>query len=223
MDGLLNALERVGETVRRRALVDMDRSFGESALVRLADAGFEGAPRFLGHDLEGRQVLSWVEGEVRPPGPTFDGDLPAVLRRVRRFHDLCPAVCHNDLAPRNTVWTESGPVFIDWDLCAPGRPVEDVAHACWQFLFLGPAREPQDVVGPLRRGLDAYGLKAADRSILVDEITGWQQRCADGIEDRARRGEAPFQLLVDRGAVADVRASREWVLDHRRVFDDALS
>src|SRR3954469_23391590 len=102
MDGLLNVVERGGETVRRRALVDMDRSFGEAVLVQLADAGFEAAPRFLGHDDEGRQVLSWVEGEVRPPGPAFDDDLPEVLRRVRRLHDLCPGVCHNDLAPRNT-------------------------------------------------------------------------------------------------------------------------
>jgi Ser/Thr protein kinase RdoA (MazF antagonist) len=220
MDGLLNQLERVGDTVHRRALVEMDRSFGESMLTRLAMAGFDAAPRFLGHDDEGRQVLSWVEGEVRPPEPgRFDHDLPEVLRRVRRFHDLCPGACHNDLAPRNTVWTVDGPVFIDWDLCAPGRPVEDVAHVCWQFLGLGPQRPAPEVAPVLRRGVDAYGLPAADRSILVEEIAAWQQRCADGIEERAGRGEAPFRKLVDGGAVADIRASRAWVLDHRDALD----
>jgi Ser/Thr protein kinase RdoA (MazF antagonist) len=170
-------------------------------------------------------MLSWVEGEVRPPGSTFDEELPEVLRLVRRVHDLCPGVCHNDLAPRNTVWAAGGPVFIDWDLCAPGRPIEDVAHACWQFLALGPQRqaEVQRVATALRRGVDAYGLDAAGRAIVVNEIVAWQERCADGIDDRARRGEPPFLKLVAAGAVADIRASREWVLDQRAAFEEAVA
>ncbi|WP_372345502.1 phosphotransferase family protein [Streptomyces sp. KL116D] len=73
---------------------------------------------------------------------------------VREFHDVTAdsglaagtqrVVCHNDLDPRNTVYaTEAGewrPTgFIDWDLAAPGRRVDDVAHVCWQYLDLGPA------------------------------------------------------------------------------------
>jgi Ser/Thr protein kinase RdoA (MazF antagonist) len=217
-EGLLNDLERVGDAVHRRARVPMDRSFGEAVLVRLAAAGFDAAPRFLGRDAEGRQVLSWVEGEVRPLVPgAFDDDLALVLQRVRRFHELSPGVCHNDLAPRNTVWTSAGPVFIDWDLCAPGRPIEDVAHVCWQFLGLGPLRDDDigDVRVALAGGVDAYGLDAAGRSILVDEIAAWQRRCADGIEERAAKGEAPFRTLIEFGAVTEIRAAREWLLDRR--------
>jgi len=52
-------------------------------------------------------------------------------------------VCHNDLAPKNTVYRNIGgslrPVaLIDWDLAAPGRRIHDLAHACWQYLDLGP-------------------------------------------------------------------------------------
>ena len=61
---------------------------------------------------------------------------------VREFHDLTPGtplagdaqvVCHNDLAPNNTVYSPGGsglrPVaFIDWDLAAPGQRIHDVAH-----------------------------------------------------------------------------------------------
>jgi hypothetical protein len=225
MEGLLNSVVRVGDTVHRRALVELDRSFSESVLQRLADARFDAAPRFLGHAPGGVQVLSWVDGQVRPPGPTFDDDLPEVLRRVRRFHDLVPGVCHNDLAPRNTVWSPVlGPVFIDWDLCAPGRPIEDVAHVCWQFGHLGPAREAAEVAPVLRRAVDAYGLEAWDRSVLVAEIAGWMQRCADGIEERAGRPDgAPFRTLIDRGAVGEIRDGRVWLLDHRAVFADVLS
>jgi len=61
-----------------------------------------------------------------------------------------PGVCHNDLAPNNTVYSRNGagpgdggaglrPVaFIDWDLAGPGRRIHDVAHVCWQYLGLGP-------------------------------------------------------------------------------------
>ena len=224
MDGLINAVERVGDTVRRRALVDLERSFGEAVLRRLEAAGFDAAPRFLGYDEQGRQVLAYVEGEVRPPAPgAFDDELPRVLETVRRFHDLCPGVIHNDLAPRNTVWRADGsPVFIDWDLCAAGRPIEDVAHVCWQFGHLGPIRMAEEVAPVLRRGVDAYGLDGAERAMLVDEIAGWMQRCADGIEERAERGEAPFLKLVDGGAVAEIRQSRAWVLDNRATITNSL-
>jgi tRNA A-37 threonylcarbamoyl transferase component Bud32 len=223
MEGLLNEVVRVGDTVRRRALLPMDRSFAESLLTRLSSEGFEGAPRFLGHDDEGRQILSWIEGDVRT-GPCDDA-VEDVFRLVRRFHDLAPDVCHNDLSPRNTVFPRErsrGPVFIDWDLAAPGRAIEDVAHACWQFLALGPDRTVDEAAPLLRRAADAYGLGAQGRAVLVDEIAAWQQRCADGIAERAAAGMAPMQALVDRGAVQDVREARAWVVAHRAALRAAL-
>ena len=53
---------RVGDTVRRPAT-------GSSApvrglLVHLEEAGFGGAPRYLGTEPDGSMVLSWVEGWV---------------------------------------------------------------------------------------------------------------------------------------------------------------
>jgi Phosphotransferase enzyme family len=47
-------------------------------------------------------------------------------------------VCHNDLAPRNTVFREGSPVaFVDFDLASPAQPAWDVAHLAWQFVPLG--------------------------------------------------------------------------------------
>ena len=222
MEGLVNEVVREGATVRRRLRMPLDRTFGERVLQVLAGHGFAGAPELLGHDGAGAQLLSWVEGVVRP-GPASADDVAAVLRLVRLFHDLVPDVCHNDLSPRNTVWRPDGtPVLIDWDLCAPGRPIEDVAHACWQFLGLGPERAVAEVAPLLRTAVDAYGLDPAGRAIVVDEIAGWQKRCADGIEERALAGWAPMQLLVERGAVRDVRGARVWVLDHRDELRAAL-
>ncbi|MBD0842980.1 hypothetical protein [Streptomyces sp. TRM68416] len=79
-------------------------------------------PRFLGTDERGRDVLDHVEGraavsqEDRAAART-DAALAHVARMVREFHDLthnCPqaggrdVVCHNDLAPNNTVYTVAG-------------------------------------------------------------------------------------------------------------------
>ena len=86
------------------------------------------------------------------PGVTAEASLVRVAELVREFHDLtvgtplagdAQVVCHNDLAPNNTVYSPDGsglcPVaFIDWDLAAPGRRIHDVAHVCWQYLGLGP-------------------------------------------------------------------------------------
>ena len=224
LPGLVSEVVRDGATVRRRIHPGLDVRFGEGVLQHLEAAGFGAAPRFLGYDGLGRQVLSWVEGELRP-GPVSDADLVAVLATVRRFHDLCGGrVCHNDLAPRNTVWRpDGGPVLIDWDLCGPGRPVEDVAHACWQFCTLGPGEDPERSARRVRLAVDAYGLGAGERAVLVDEVRAWQQRCADGIVERAAAGHGPWVTLVERGAVDDVRAAHVWLGDHRAAFDAQLA
>jgi hypothetical protein len=57
---------RVGATVRKQA--SRTTPAVEALLRHLADAGFDGAPRGLGRDEQGRQVLEYVPG-VRPtPG-----------------------------------------------------------------------------------------------------------------------------------------------------------
>jgi Phosphotransferase enzyme family len=80
---------RVGGTVRRP-------SGPHSALVRqvlehLAAVGFDGCPRWLGTDERGRDVLSFVEGEVAGrPWPAWVADearVGSVARLVRRFDD----------------------------------------------------------------------------------------------------------------------------------------
>ena len=129
-------------------------------------------------DEQGREILTFVDGyvpwqEPGVPAVTAEGSLVRVAGLVREFHDLtagtplagdAEVVCHNDLAPNNTVYSFDGPggaggaglrpvAFIDWDLAAPGRRIHDVAHVCWQYLGLGPgaaggacgARDPADL------------------------------------------------------------------------------
>ena len=80
---------RVGDTVRRP--VGPHSPLVHALLTHLQSAGFEGAPRFLGIDRAGREVLSYVDGAVagrpRPPWIADEARLASVGRLVRAYDD----------------------------------------------------------------------------------------------------------------------------------------
>jgi len=80
---------RVGDTVRRP--VGPHSPLVHALLAHLELVGFEGAPRFLGIDGSGREVLSYIDGEVAGrPRPPWIGDetrLASVGRLVRAYDD----------------------------------------------------------------------------------------------------------------------------------------
>src|SRR4029079_2794072 len=155
--GDVNVVVRVGGTVRRPG---GPWSPGVHALLRHFEAaGFDGAPRFLGIDDEGREVLSYVEGEAAlAPAPSDDDVLGELGRLLRRSHDaqrdFQPAgdaawqafpgdpcvgqvVCHNDLFWPDVVFRGVRPVaLIDWDLATPGPRLADVASAASHWVPL---------------------------------------------------------------------------------------
>jgi hypothetical protein len=225
--GAVNEVVRVGETVRR---TPSERSgFVRELLALFENARWQGAPRFLGVDERGREIFGHVEGRaaVTPrerAAARTDEALAEVARLVRAFHDLThgtalagdrDVVCHNDLAPKNTVYEGWRPVaFIDWDLAAPGERTHDIAHVCWQYLELGPGVEDvRRTARRIRLICDAYGLD--ERDGLLDTVLWWQGRCRRGIEAGALRGERAMAALVERGVVDEVRAAAEWVAGHR--------
>ncbi|BET45054.1 phosphotransferase [Streptomyces ardesiacus] len=236
--GFVNAVVRVGDTVRRPASA---RTKFVADLLRLLEAGgWSGAPRYLGMDEKGREVLSYLDGHVaweprQPAAVSSDASLVAVARLVREFHDLTvgtalagdrEVVCHNDLSPKNTVYRlVSGGLrptaFIDWDLAAPGARIHDVAHVCWQYLGLGPA--VADVGEAARRmKLIADSYELSDRQRLVPTVLWWQDRCWRGIESEAAAGDTAMVRLRGAGVVREVQRAYQWVSDHRGVLERAL-
>ena len=78
---------RIGDTVRRPT--NPNSPFVHKLLVHLEHAGFDAAPRFLGLDEEGREILSFREGRVpHELQPDHDNDvLRAAAALIRRYHD----------------------------------------------------------------------------------------------------------------------------------------
>ena len=91
---------RVGQTVRRDSRSHAVSSAVFDLLQHVEREGFAGAPRALGFDDQGREVLAYIEGEVaaqRRPGQPGGGDLPDYVWRdevlvhlgalIRAYHD----------------------------------------------------------------------------------------------------------------------------------------
>ncbi len=158
--GNMAEVVRVGNTVHR-AMGPWSRTI-HTLLRYLEQQHFEGAPRVLGIDDKGREILTFIEGEVgKYPLPAYmwsDEVLEQAARFLRRFHDITATfvppdnaiwqitfpdakrhevICHNDFAPYNIVFVNQHPVaLIDFDVAGPGPRVWDLAYAAYCFVPL---------------------------------------------------------------------------------------
>ncbi|HEY0937683.1 MAG TPA: phosphotransferase [Trebonia sp.] len=214
---------RVGDTVRRPA--GPWTPAVHALLAHLHDAGFEGAPRPLGIDSGGREVLTFVPGTVAWPDGfrQLDDDRPLrrAARLVREFHDavagfvpppdarwqvLIPGggdeiIAHHDLAPWNLVIGDGRWAFIDWDTAAPGTRLEDLAYAMHGFapLSASPAYQRADAARRLRVIADSYGLTEAQRRDIVPLLSRRPRAMYDFLAAQAARGVQPWARLWREG------------------------
>lgn len=190
---------RVGDTVRRPTRPHSP--FVHDLLRHLEAVDFQEAPRLLGVDGRGREILTFVEGEVphdRGSRPLSDVRLANTAGLIRRLHDATAGsalaadaeiVAHNEIGPHNTVFVGERPVaFIDWDDASPGTRLFDLANAVWSFAGVGDGGGPLAEQGR-RIGLmcDAYGW--GDTDAIVEEIRADLKRALANHE-RAGRAKA---------------------------------
>jgi hypothetical protein len=132
----------------------------QALLRHLERVGFAGAPRVLGIQADGREALSYIEGEFVHPYPWSDEAVAAVGQMLRRLHDatatFIPAgdavwqpwflrtlggprrvIGHGDVAPWNMVTQAGMPVaLVDWEYAGPVDPLYELARTCWLFAQL---------------------------------------------------------------------------------------
>ncbi|MEV0155045.1 phosphotransferase [Micromonospora sp. NPDC050686] len=241
--GFVTEVVRVGDTVRRSRPANAD--FVAALLRHLERAAPGLAPRHLGFDERGRQVLGHVDGRVpwrEPVAAEFlsDAALTRLAELIRTLHDACAGtalaggaetVCHLDLSPKNTVYRDSpaGPLpvaLLDWDLAAPGRRIEDVAFAAWHFARLGGDADPTELGRRGRLLCDAYAAAAPGaalpRAELVDVMLHQIEYTWRGIDAGADRDEPGMRRLRAAGAVDGVRGWQRWLLAHREAVQAPL-
>ncbi len=189
---------RVGDTVRRP--LGPTALFTHALLRHLEAVGFAGAPRFLGIDGRGREVLTYLPGAVVLGGPPLgDGQLVAAARLVRAFHDAtagtalagaAEVVRHTDLGPHNTVFQDGRPVaLIDWGDARPGARLGDLAAAVWCYGSIGAEGGPIDEQARrIAVFCDAYGWD--DRRAVVEAIFADLTRALDRHEREGRPAAA---------------------------------
>jgi hypothetical protein len=207
---------RVGDTVRRPAGPQTPAVY--ALLSYLHEVGFRGAPRPLGLDEKGREVLTFIPGTVPWPDhpellkPTER--LARAARLIGEFHDAvsgfvpppgarwqvaipaegaCDIIAHHDLAPWNLV-TGRRWAFIDWDGAGPGSRLWDVAYAVHGFVPMSanPAWRRADAAARLRVFAGAYGLTQAQRVELVPMLARRARAMHDFLARQAAAGVQPW-------------------------------
>jgi hypothetical protein len=170
------------------------------ALLRhLEDAGFAAAPRLVGTGLDpdGRETLTFIDGEFTQPGPwsldgaaALGGLLLDLHRATGSFRPPADAVWfpwpgralggpatvigHCDVAPWNIVARRGLPVaLIDWETAGPVDPLVELAQLCWLN-----AKLHDDIVAR-REHLPPLADRARQLADIVD---------AYGLTARQRRG-----------------------------------
>jgi len=230
-DGVTQGIVRIGDTVRRPL-----RPFSltvQAYLAHLRDAGFAGAPLPFGVDEQGREVLSFVPGDVPPyplpPETTGDDVLVTLAGLIRALHEASagwvpppdavwggtPAntgritehaelVSHRDYAPGNVVFRDGLPAaLIDFDLAKPTSRLYDIANALW---YWAPLRDPRD---------RSPALTDADIPRRVAVFAD-----AYGMTAQQRAGLAPLAVDMLRRYHQESRASAELDPVFRRLWED---
>ncbi|MFJ2033488.1 phosphotransferase [Streptosporangium sp. NPDC087985] len=192
---------RVGDTVRRptRPSTPSVHAF----LRHLEAAGFDGAPRVLGLDAQGREILTYVDGESATAPLTdcavTDESLAALAALLRRFHDASASfvpppgavweagsnddadpevIGHCDITLDNVIFRDGLPAaLIDFDMARPTTRLFDVVTTLRHW---APIADPLDLE-PLRRDL-AVG----PRLRLFCDAYGLASRERRGLLDLAR-------------------------------------
>jgi hypothetical protein len=191
-------------------------------LGHLALVGFEFAPTSLGFDEQGREVLSFIEGESGRDAfrcIVADEGLAAFAALLRRYHDAIAGyrpppgtewaygvipmdrtdiICHGDFGPWNLVWRGTRPVAIlDWDLAYPGPALDDVAYA---LAWSAPFRDDAHAMGwhgftspPARR----HRIEVFAASYGTDSAG-----LVDAVIERQWKYDRHIRYLHDRGLVA---------------------
>jgi thiamine kinase-like enzyme len=230
---------RIGNTVHRQP---SERSaYVHQVLQFLEHVNFEWAPRYLGTDEQGWEVLSFIDGYVphgqEVPQRTWSLEtMRDIFGHIRQLHDLTSGselakgqecICHGDLSYANTVYRDGEAIaFIDWDWAHPGRRVDDVAYGLLQYLSIGEFEGeggPDECAYLARELAYAYGLDASQRGSIparmLDLLLGTRDRQLQAIKE----GRPSAIRLAEAGIPSHMLKRHAWLHENIEYFVSAMT
>jgi tRNA A-37 threonylcarbamoyl transferase component Bud32 len=199
---LTSGVVRVGDTVRRPTGPHSPRV--HATLRHLESVGFDEAPRFLGIDEQGREILTFAPGVTMWPGARHllatDDTIDRAGRLIRRLHDALGGLAHGDLGAWNLVVDEATDrwTIIDWDESADDEPaIEDLPQCVLSFcdLWAQVCPPPDEAARRIRRFADAYELE--DVNAVLERIPAI---CARNAQAWVGRGDEDQRAMWQRHA-----------------------
>jgi aminoglycoside phosphotransferase (APT) family kinase protein len=231
-DGVTQGIVRLGDTVRRPL-----RPFSltvQAYLAHLHDAGFTAAPLPLGVDEQGREVLSFVPGDVPrnplPPEATGDEVLVALGRLIRALHEASDGW----VPPAGAVWggtpaSEGRPRAAPTELVShcdycPGNVVfrEGLPVALIDFDLAHPTTRLYDLANALWYWAPLLDPQDRPPALADADIPHRVAVFADayGMTKRHRAELAPFAVDLARRYHEDSRVCAELDPTYRRLWEN---
>lgn len=198
-----------------------------AVLRHLEAAGFDAAPRALGFDDQGREMVTYLPGETigdRDPSPGWasaDSMLTQVGRWLRQVHDLtadfaAPAdecwfiggttgpgliIGHQDAAPFNAVVDGDRLVgFCDWGIAGPSTREWDLALSAMSWV---PLASPYDG-SPLSNDDISERSRRLDLFLDAYGYDSDRRDFADVVAQRARRQAGVIRQMAGDGDPASI-------------------
>ncbi|GAB4130463.1 MAG: aminoglycoside phosphotransferase family protein [Roseiflexaceae bacterium] len=240
---------RVGNTIHRQAGPWTPQV--QRLLAHLHAQGVVGVPEPLGIDATGREVLSYLPGEVGA-SPLIEAQrnelvLIQAATLLRRIHDATTTVakqwnsgwraavrepieviCHGDFAPYNCVFIDNQLTGVfDFDFAHAGPRIWDLAYALYRFVPLADANHTEGFGTPaqqaqrLRLFCASYGLH--DRAQVVSTVIARIQFMIDMLLEGQARGDERCIANIAAGHLALYQHDRAYVERYRADFEAALA
>lgn len=230
---------RMGDTVHRQ--IGENGKFVHEVLTFLEDAQFDWAPRYLGVDDEGREIVQYIEGYT-PRGQDVPKEtwsletMTEIFEKIRELHDLTSGsdlageeecVNHGDLSYANTIYRDGRAVtFIDWDWAHGGKRVDDVAAALLQYLSIGEYKSeagPSERAELARKLVDAYGFTSEQRKGLTDVMLDSLMKTRDHQLGLISKGNPAGMRLAKAKIPEQMLKRHTWLKQNRADFDASFA
>ena len=224
-----DSVVKIGNTVHRSKTKNFE--FIHLMLLWLEKHGCSYAPKFLGIDEQGREMLSYLEGEVPREIPMTFAQKVNAIKILRQFHDTlagtkfagaAETVCHHDFAPWNIIIHKRKVVgMIDFDEVGPGKRIDDVTYFIWTALDLGiaPVSDKQQIknIATLAK---AYQL--TNNNEIITSFLSQQNRILKFRQEVVAKAKDPDKVAFSKGAIKRIRKSMHWINQNKNEIRTAI-